>query len=493
MPEVLTHHRAWIRNILKATTVTRDALPYSDEFELHFAEFAKMADGDMTRHQFWRSLSSAAKKGGCKGKKRGEPAPFLGRQEEDALRVLFAGHLGERDSLPYTSNFDSLRQQFNQSTGLSLSDREFWRAVCSVCKQSLRDDVERLLTQAVDSLTNAVDHFNGSTERGRPATVLILLEHACEMLLKAGLIQRGCDIRVAANGYTLSFEQCLQRATEGGDLKFLNGNECAALRVLNGLRDQAQHFLVDVSEQILYTVAQSTVTLFAKLVASILGVALGERLPRRVLPLSTDPPRTIHIVMDDEYSQLKKLLARGDGENVRVEAKLRCLLAMDRALNGQPTHVPTTELETAKKSVAESQTWDEVFTGISRVRMTADGSGVGIALTISKNEGIPVRVVRDGEQENATIAVRKINNTDFYCFGVRELSKRLKLGEQKTLALIWRLDVQKDKDCFAVFSLGKSKFKMYSQNALAFIQAELSKLDVDAVYREYRVRTKSRN
>ncbi len=493
MPEETAHQRGWIREILKASTFTRDALPYSDEFERHFAEFAKVAGGDMTRHQFWRSLSSAAKKGGCKGKKRGEPAPALGRQQEDTLRALFAGHLGERDSLPYTSNFDSLRQQFNQSTGLSLADREFWRAVCSVCKQSLRDDVERLLTQAVDSLTNAVDHFNGSTERGRPATVLILLEHACEMLLKAGLIQRGCDIRVAANGYTLSFEACLNQATEGGDFRFLNGDERGTLRVLNGLRDQAQHFLVDVSEQILYTVAQSTLTLFAKLVASVLGVALGERLPRRVLPLSTDPPRSIHIVMDDEYTQLKRLIAQGDGESVRVEAKLRCLLAMDRALEGQPTHVPTPELEVAKKSVNESQTWNEVFTGISRVRMTADGSGVGIALTISKNEGIPVRVVRDGEQEDATIAVRKINNTDFYCFGMRELAKRLKLGERKTQALVWRLKVQKDKECFAEITLGKSKFKMYSQNAIALIQAELPNLDLEAVCREYSMRKRSRN
>ena len=472
--------------------MSRDALPYSDEFERHFAECAKLAGGDLTRHQFWRLLSNAAKKGGCKGKKRGEPAP-LGRQHEDTLRALLAGHLGERDSLPYTSNFDSLRQQFNQSTGLSLADREFWRAVCSVCKQSLRDDVDRLLTQAVDSLTNAVDHFNGSTERGRPATVLILLEHACEMLLKAGLIQRGCDIRVAANGYTLSFEACLNQATEGGDFRFLNGDERGTLRVLNGLRDQAQHFLVDVSEQILYTVAQSTLTLFAKLVASVLGVALGERLPRRVLPLSTDPPRSIHIVMDDEYSQLKRLIARGDGETVRVEAKLRCLLAIDRALEGQPTHVPTTELEAAMKSVNESQTWNEVFTGISRVRMTADGSGVGIALTISKNEGIPVRVVRDGEQEDATIAVRKINNTDTYCYGAKELSKRLKLDLYKTLALIWKLNVQKDKDCFAELAVRKAKFEMYSQKAITLIRTELPNLDLEAVCREYSMRKRSRN
>ena len=178
---------------------------------------------------------------------------------------------------------------------------------------------------------------------------------------------------------------------------------------------------------------------------------------------------------------------------MRVEAKLRCLLAIDRALEGQPTHVPTTELEAAMKSVNESQTWNEVFTGISRVRMTADGSGVGIALTISKNEGIPVRVVRDGEQEDATIAVRKINNTDTYCYGAKELSKRLKLDLYKTLALIWKLNVQKDKDCFAELAVRKAKFKMYSQKAITLIRTELPNLDLEAVCREYSMRKRSRN
>ena len=57
MPEALTHHGEWIREILKATTLSRDALPYSDEFERHFAECAKLAGGDLTRHQFWRLAS----------------------------------------------------------------------------------------------------------------------------------------------------------------------------------------------------------------------------------------------------------------------------------------------------------------------------------------------------------------------------------------------------------------------------------------------------
>lgn len=489
MAEATSQPDGSIHEILKATTFSRDALPYSEEFERHLAEYSNVSGASPTRQQFWRWLSSAAKKGGWKGKKRGEPGPTLTRQQEDAIRELLAGHMGSRDGLPYSTEFETLRHKYNRSTGLSLSEREFWRTLCSVCKQPLRDDVERLLTQAVDSLTNGVDYFNRSSDRGRPASVLIFLEHACEMLLKAGLLQRGVDIRDSSNGYTLSFENCLNRATDDGDVRFLSDDERSTFRVLNGLRDQAQHFLVDVSEQILYTVAQSTLTLFGKLAAPLFGIALAERLPRRVLPLSTDPPESIHIVMDAEFSQLKKLLASGGVENVRAEAKLRSLMAIDRALEGQQAQVPTAELDAARRSASESAVWDEVFKGIARLRMTTDGSGVGVALTILKHDGIPVRVVRDGEGAEATIAVRKINNTEFYCFGAKELGRRLKLDMHKTLALIRHLGLQKDIDCFCEITIGRSKHKMYSQNALARLRAEIPNLDLEAVCRAYSARS----
>lgn len=478
-----------IKEILKQTELSRDALPYSEEFERHYAAFTK-AIGIVTRQQFWRLLSNAAKRGGWKGKKRGEPAPALTHQQADSLRQLLAGRLGGRDSLPYSPDFDAIRQQFNKATGLPLEDRPFWRAVCSVCKHPLRPDLERLLTQAIDSLTNGVDYFNRSSDRGRQASVLILLQHACEMLLKAGLLQRDCDIRDRATGYTLSFDNCLNRATDDGNLQFLSYDERATLRVLNNLRDQAQHYLVDVSEQVLYTVSQSALTLFGKLVSRLFGISLSERLPRRVLPLSTDPPTSIHMVMDEEFTQLKRLLndAARVHNKLQVEAKLRCLLAMDRAIDGKQSNVSTQDFDEARQRVAQAAAWDEVFKGIARLQMTSDGSGVGVALTIQKQGGIPVRIVCDGEDPSATVAVRKVNNTDFYCFGADELGKRLKLDRHKTLALIWKLGLQREADCFSEITIGKMKYKRYSQNALTRLRDAIPRLDLEAICREYSAR-----
>jgi hypothetical protein len=484
--------QAAARQLLKNTEQTRDALPYTDEFERLYAEFARLTQAAHSRHQFWRLLSSVAKKGGWKGRKRGEAAPDLTLQQADTLRRLVAGRLGSRDGLPYSDTFDRLKGQFNAATGLALTDRQFWRAVCHLGKQPLRPDVDGLLTQAFDSLTLAVDQFNRSAEQGRRASVLIFLDHACELLLKAALLQRGVGIRDQDSGYTFSLETCLNKATDDGQVKFLSDDERATLRVLNGLRDQAQHYLVDVSEQVLYTVAQSTLTLFGDLTARLFGVPLGERLPRRVLPLSTDPPRSIHVVMDEEFSQLKKLMARRLDAEVASEPKLRSLLAMDRALEGKDIHVAAGELHAAREAVRGSAAWDEVFKGIARLNMTTDGSGIGLALTISKHEGIPVRIAAEGEEAAGVVAIRKVDDTSFYCFGLHELAKRLKVGAGRLLALIRHLDIQADRTCYKEIAIGKAKFKMYSQNALQRLREALPTVNLDEVWRKHGARRRKK-
>lgn len=258
------------------------------------------------------------------------------------------------------------------------------------------------------------------------------------------------------------------------------------MRVLNGLRDQAQHYLVDVSEQVLYTVAQSTLTLFGDLTARLFGVPLGERLPRRVLPLSTDPPGSIHVVMDEEFTQLKKLMARrGEGEVVS-EPKLRSLLAMDRALEGKDIHVAEGDLQAAREAVRGSAAWDEVFKGIAKLNMTADGSGIGLALTITKHDGIPVRIAAEGEDAEAAIAIRKVDDTSFYCFGLHELAKRLGVGANRLLALVRHLDIQSDRTCYKEIAIGKAKFKMYSQNALQRLREALPTVNLDEIWQKHR-------
>lgn len=488
MPEAATQNRDVIHGIMESTDFTRDALPYTDEFDRLHAEYQKTSGSTISQHDFWRLLSNAAKRGGWKGKRRGEPAPELTHQQYDTLRSHFAGKLGGRDCFPYTQDFDSRLAAFNAATGLNLTHRQLWRALCNAGKEGHRPDVERLLRQGLDSLVLAVEHFNRPSEIGRQASVLIMLDHACEMILKAGFLQRGADIRNPKNGYAHSLEFCVNKATDDGQIKFLSDDQRRTLMVLNGLRDQAQHYLVDVSEQILYTVAQSTVTLLSELLGRVFGRTLAEHLPARVLPISTNPPRDIQLLMDDEFTQLKRLLECGQDDRLKAEPRLRSLVTIDRALKGQPTPVPDEEYRSIEQAVRASADWTAVFQGVSQVRLATDGVGIDIAIHLTKSEGIPMRVVKDGECPEGTIAIRKVDDTSFYCYNATALAKRAKIPLQRLLALIRYLHIPNDAECFKEITIGKSRFKMYSANALKKIKEALPNVNMEEIWQNYRPR-----
>lgn len=486
MPISTNQRGSLIRGLMESTEFTRDAIPYTEESDRLHAEYERTSGSTISPHDFWRLLSNAAKRGGWKGKRRGEPAPDLTHQQYDTLRTHFAGKLGSRDSLPYTEDFDSRLAAFNTATGLNLTHRQLWRALCNAGKESLRPDVAALLQQGIDSLLLAVEHFNRPSEIGRQASVLMMLDHACEMLLKAGLLQRGTGIRNPKNGYAHSLEFCANKATDDAEIKFLSDDERRTLMVLNGLRDQAQHYLVDVSEQFLYTVAQSTVTLFSELLRRLFGKTLAEHFPARVLPISTNPPRDIQLLMDEEFTQLKRLLECGQDERLKAEPRLRSLLTIDRALKREEIPVPDDEFESIKQAVCQSTDWTTVFKGLSQVRLTADGAGIDVAIHLTKKDGIPMHVVKDGECPEGTIAIRKVDDTSFYCFNATALARQVKMPVQRLVALLRYLEIPKDPDCFKEITLGKSRFKMYSANALNKIKEALPSVDMKEVWQKCR-------
>lgn len=473
--------------VLSQATLTRDALPYTVEFDALHTEHAPAGT---SKHDFWRSLSNGAKRGGLKGKQRGAKAVKLSHGELDVLRTLLAGRFGQRDDLPYTDAFDYAVGQFNVKTKRLLSQSDLWRIVCNIAKQPPPHEVSLLLKQAVESLVIGIEHFNRPSEICRKPSVLLMLDHAFEMLLKAALGQRGVTLRKPDTGYALGINECLNKATDDGEVRFLSIDERRTLAVLNGLRDQAQHHLVDVSEQILYTVAQSAVTLFADVLARTFGQKLCDHIPPRVLPISTDPPKEINVLMRDEYAHLRELLESAERDGPLDEPRLRSLVTIDRALQLVDPHVPDETLDNIRQSVKASDEWSSVFAGIAQVKLSSDGVGAKVAIHFTKKEGAPVRVLADGEcVEGATIVVRHVDDTKTYCFSSTELAKKVHLTPPKLLALIDFLRVKDDQRCFKVLSLGKVRSNRYSTVALDQCRAALNgpnAVDMNAIWAKHR-------
>ena len=71
----------------------------------------------------------------------------------------------------------------------------------------MRKECRTLHGKAVDLLVLAVDHFNRCWDRGRVEAVLILLDRAFELLLKAIIVHSGGEIRERSKeGTTIGFD-----------------------------------------------------------------------------------------------------------------------------------------------------------------------------------------------------------------------------------------------------------------------------------------------
>jgi len=80
----------------------------------------------------------------------------------------------------------------------------------------VKRECKLLFGKAVDSLVLSIEHFNRPWDRGRVDAVLILLDHAFEMLLKAAILHRGGAIRKPREKQTIGFDECLRKALSDG-------------------------------------------------------------------------------------------------------------------------------------------------------------------------------------------------------------------------------------------------------------------------------------
>ena len=188
----------------------------------------------------------------------------------------------------------------------------------------------------------SIEHYNRPWDRGRVDTVLILLDHAFEMLLKAAILHRGGAIRKPREKQTIGFDECLRKAVSDGSVQFLKQEQILGLQAINTLRDAAQHHLVDLSEQHLYIHAQAGLTLFRDVVRAVFDQDLQTQLPPRVLPLSTTPPTDLALFFfEREAEEVQRLLKPGKRRRrSQAAAKLRALAIVDGAMQGdriQPT------------------------------------------------------------------------------------------------------------------------------------------------------------
>ncbi|MGJ0390262.1 DUF3644 domain-containing protein [Microbacterium sp. CGR1] len=343
----------------------------------------------------------------------------------------------------------------------------------------------RLLKEkAVNSLLLSIDHFNRVTDVGRPEAVLIFADHSFEMLLKAAILAKGGKIRESREKNTIGFDRCVRKALS--ELSFITDEQALVLQTINGLRDAAQHHLVELSESQLYFHAQSGVTLFRDLLRDVFSEELGAVLPERVLPVSTvvlsDP---LHM-FSTEVEVVRELLAPGRRKRAEAVAKLRGIAIVDSALRGDPAQPGDGELQRLGSRLVSGESFSDVFPGIGSINFSTDGSGPQMGLRITKKEGVPVTLVPEGTAGSSVVAVHKVDLLGFYNLGHADLAKKVGLNRSKTTAAIAVGGLKTDPDCYKEVAVGKVRYQRYSQKAIECVQRLVELKGVDQIWTEYK-------
>jgi hypothetical protein len=350
----------------------------------------------------------------------------------------------------------------------------------------VKKEAKLLKGKGVSSLLLSIDHFNRVFEVGRSEAVLIFLDHAFEMLLKAGILAKGGKIREPREANTIGFDKCVRKALS--EAAFLTNEQALVLQTINGLRDAAQHHLVDLSEGQLYFHAQSGVTLFRDILQDVFAEELTDSLPARALPVSTVVPTDPLEMFASEVDTVRQLLAPGRRHRAEAEAKLRGLAIVDGALQGQLVQPSEAELHRLGKRLAAGEGFDQLFPGIGAVSFRTEGVGPSLSLRIAKKGGVPVTVVPEGTPGAAVVALKRVDELGFYNLGHNELAKKVGLTTNKTTAAIWFLDLKSDPDSYKEIAIGKSRHQRYSQNAISRIAGLLTEQSADQLWEAYKAR-----
>ncbi|MCY4566125.1 MAG: hypothetical protein OXE40_16775 [Gammaproteobacteria bacterium] len=352
----------------------------------------------------------------------------------------------------------------------------------------MKKEVRQLREKAINALILSIDHFNRPWDRGRSEAVLILLDHSFEMLLKAAIRQRSGKIRKAGEKQTIGFSACLRKSLTDANLKILTHELALTLQTINGQRDAAHHYLVDMSEHQLYFYAQAGVTLFRDIHDDVFDRKLVLELPERVLPISTTAPKDLTALFDHEVDEIKSLLAPGTRRKMDAIAKVRSLAILESAVNGDHEQPSDRELKKVCKRLTDEEAWSSIFPGVASINITAKLDGPTLSLRLTKNEGQPIRLLKEGEGTGAVVAVRRVNELDFYSLSAAQLAEKVGLTQPKSRAVVDHLGLREDADCFKEIRTGSVRHARYSPQAIRKMKDALAIESIDDIWATYRAR-----
>lgn len=335
----------------------------------------------------------------------------------------------------------------------------------------LQREARTLKGKALCSLRRAVTAFNSCDDDGRVTCVLLHMQHAAEMLLKAILVQHRIKVFDPKKQKSLGFEKCVNLATECAKL---TPEETGLLRAIDAFRDAEQHWMIVVPEDLLFLHARGLVTTFDDLLKRVLHDALATHLSARVLPMCTQPPIAFDILVDREYGAIRDLLKPGKRRRDLARCRIRTLLAMESHV-AEDVQISEADINRVERAIRTGKGREEVFPRLGGLdtQLSGEGSTITVRWTKKAGEGAPVRFIAADDPTEAA-AVREVDLQKRFYMSATKFASKLGLSPNRSHALRQELGIDTDPQCRHVFTFGRSKHQMFSDTALKKMREALA-------------------
>lgn len=344
----------------------------------------------------------------------------------------------------------------------------------------LKREAKTLKAKAIASLKRGLEAFNNHDDDGRPETVLLMLQHASEMLTKALLVQKGQSVFDKEKGTSIGIEKALNIAQSKA---WMSATQAGAVRVIDAMRDQAQHWMIVVPEDTLYINARALITVLDEVLAEHFEDTLADNLPVRVLPLSTQALPDFIMLVNREYEQIRELLAPGRRARDEARGRITALLAMEAHVS-EEVAVSKRDLDRIEEAIKVGMEMEQVFPRLMTLATSVEGEGPTIRVRITKSADAPAVRYISGDDPEGAAAIREVDLQKKYHWSPSALANKLGLSLNKAKAVRDFLRIDEDPVNVMVFEFGSQKHPRYSDNALRVLRDALTPELVEQAWRE---------
>ncbi|RFZ54015.1 hypothetical protein MSS4_00389 [Mycobacterium marinum] len=316
-------------------------------------------------------------------------------------------------------------------------------------------------------------------------TVLLSIQHAFEMLLKAVLVaKKDKTVFDKRSQQSISLEGAIRRSQQLDGVK-LNDAEAGTIRAIDALRDAEQHWHLVVDEGLLYLNIRAAITLFDDLLSRVFGQRLSEHLPARVVPVSAEPPQSLDLLVDREYQRIAELLKPGRRATGEGMARIRSLLATEALADPDAAEISEADVRRVARGIRDGKLREQVFPKLSGLSSDIQGVGLSVEVRMVKSGGLPVTYTKEPDVDVA--AIRMVDLEKKFHLGTYELADAAGAPRGKAIALRRHLGLDEDDDHYShAFVFGRSKHLRYSDNAVRAMKTALGEVDLDRVWHAHR-------